>query len=146
MQRSDSYEASSEDGGQQKQFPVKKPLLPTRHSPQSHQADGMRGSDLSYHKHKSKQRRTLMSRQQGGEDWEGEASQDEEEGPVGKAGSNRDAMHPLPHINTRTPRDRQGKLMEEGICQWSLCVAQFYTKCMSYARTESKSTSVTNIS
>ncbi|CAL8265594.1 unnamed protein product [Merluccius merluccius] len=81
LQRSDSWEAPSEDdAGSHYPFPSKKkPLLSTPGSPRARPHDPMDDAELSYYEHKSKLRRTQVNRRPQGEDWDGELGSEDGE-------------------------------------------------------------------
>lgn len=90
----------------------KQPLLTTPPSAQPRPHDGMDAAELSYYEHKSKLRKTQVTRRAAGEEWEGEESAEEGEdaGQAEKTAAGRIAGHPPPHKYSRAPRDRPGEL------------------------------------
>ncbi|XP_059207392.1 pre-mRNA cleavage complex 2 protein Pcf11 [Centropristis striata] len=100
-QRTDGWDDSVD-------FTAKK-LLTTPPSAQSHPHESMDAAQLSYYEHKSKLRKTQVTRRATGEEWEGEESPEEgeEAGKGEKTGSGRSAGHPPSHKYSRAPRDRQ---------------------------------------
>ncbi|KAG7273798.1 hypothetical protein CRUP_016542, partial [Coryphaenoides rupestris] len=115
LQRSDSWEAPSEDdSGGQHHFPPdkKKPLLSTPVS-RAH-PDSMDDAELSYYKHKSKLRRTQVNRRPPGEDWDGEpGSEDGDfEGPM-VDGAPGPLAHKYGRLAPERPGERRSKEREE---------------------------------
>lgn len=88
----------------------KQPLLTTPPSGQPRPHDAMDPAELSYYEHKSKLRKTQVTRRAAGEEWEGEESPEEaEEGVPGDKIGGRSAAHQPPHKYSRAPRDRLGE-------------------------------------
>ncbi|XP_045895103.1 pre-mRNA cleavage complex 2 protein Pcf11 isoform X2 [Micropterus dolomieu] len=88
----------------------KQPLLTTPPSGQPRPHDAMDPAELSYYEHKSKLRKTQVTRRAAGEEWEGEESPEEaEEGVSGDKIGGRSAAHQPPHKYSRAPRDRLGE-------------------------------------
>lgn len=126
----DSWEGSSEDGhghAHPHHLPPtrKKPLLATPTGGVSSGAD-LSDAELTYYEHKSKLRRTqvmLWQQEQGGEGWDGEDSQEEVEGVLGRPGEgpggaktevNRETNAlPSGMKFTRLPKDRLKEVEEE---------------------------------
>nr|XP_046155116.1 LOW QUALITY PROTEIN: pre-mRNA cleavage complex 2 protein Pcf11 [Oncorhynchus gorbuscha] len=129
-QRGDSWEGSSEDGhghAHPHHLPPtrKKPLLATPTGGVSSGAD-LSDAELTYYEHKSKLRRTqvmLWQQEQGGEGWDGEESQEEVGGVLGRPGEgpggaktevNRETNAlPSGMKFTRLPKDRLKEVEEE---------------------------------
>ena len=90
----------------------KQPLLTTPPSAQPRPHETMDPAELSYYEHKSKLRKTQVTRRVVGEEWEGVDSPEdgEDAGQGEKAGGGRSAGHPLSHKYSRGPRDRAGEL------------------------------------
>ncbi|KAM9497211.1 pre-mRNA cleavage complex 2 protein Pcf11 isoform 1-T1 [Salvelinus alpinus] len=125
----DSWEGSSEDGhghAHPHHLPPtrKKPLLATPTGGVSSGAD-LSDAELTYYEHKSKLRRTqvLWQQEQGGKGWDGEDSQEEGEGVLGRPGEgpggaktevNRETNAlPSGMKFTRLPKDRLKEVEEE---------------------------------
>nr|XP_046267196.1 pre-mRNA cleavage complex 2 protein Pcf11 [Scatophagus argus] len=90
----------------------KQPLLTTPPSTQLRLHDGMDAAELSYYEHKSKLRKTQVTRPAAGEEWEAEESPEEsEEAAQGEksGGGGRNVGQPPSHKYNRPPRDRQGE-------------------------------------
>lgn len=99
------------DGWDDGDFHAKRELLlTTPPSTQPHPHDGMDPAELSYYEHKSKLRKTQVTHQAAGEEWEAEErlGDEEEVGQSEKTGGGRSGGH-LPHKYSRTPRDRPGE-------------------------------------
>ncbi|XP_068600457.1 pre-mRNA cleavage complex 2 protein Pcf11 [Brachionichthys hirsutus] len=105
----------SENWDDSSKFPKKQQqqqqLLTTPASGQTRAPDNMGAAELSYYEHKSKLRKTQVSRRVAGEDWEGEdiLEEIEEARPGEKTGSGRSVGHLASHKYSRAARDRPGE-------------------------------------
>lgn len=96
QQRSDSWDDSTEFSGK------KQPLLTKPLSPLPRPHDGMDAAELSYYEHKSKLKKTQVTRHPAGEQWETEESPEESE----KTGGSQSTSLKF----NRVPLDRPGEL------------------------------------